>query len=129
MIDLIILTLLVLLAIYAHKKHEAGERLVTKPIRFFIFPVHWWLRDAIFKFTGSNLITGIIWLFAGIFIFLLFISVTPHQSIVEIDVGFISGFEGRKRIGSNINSVLFGRVLIQAEEVAALLCVRVGLVE
>lgn len=129
MIDLIVLTLLVLLAIYAHKKHEVGEKLVTKPIRFFIFPVHWWLRDAIFKFTGSNLITGIVWLFAGIFIFLLFISVTPHQSIVEIDVGFISCFEGRKRIGSNINSVLFDRVLIQAEEVAALLCVRVGLVE
>ncbi|WP_395538424.1 MULTISPECIES: hypothetical protein [Lactiplantibacillus] len=47
MIDLIILVLLILLAIYAHKKHATGERLVTKPIRFFIFPFHWWLRDAL----------------------------------------------------------------------------------
>lgn len=71
MIDLIILVLLILLAIYAHKKHATGEKLVTKPIRFFVFPVHWWLRDAIFKFTGSNLITGIIWLFVGSFTILL----------------------------------------------------------
>lgn len=88
MIDLIILTLLVLLAIYAHKKHEAGERLVTKPIRFFIFPFHWWLRDAIFEFTGSNLITGIIWLFAGMFIFLLFLPVY----LINKTAGFVFAY-------------------------------------
>jgi type IV secretion system protein VirD4 len=47
MIDLIILVLLILLAIYEHKRHVAGEKLVTKPIRFFIFLVPWWLHDAI----------------------------------------------------------------------------------
>lgn len=91
MIDLIILTLLVLLAIYAHKKHEVGEKLVTKPIRFFIFPVHWWLRDAIFKFTGSNLITGIVWLFAGMFIFLLFLPVY----LINKTAGFVFAYYPR----------------------------------
>jgi hypothetical protein len=88
MIDLIILVLLILLAIYAHKKRTTGEKLVTKPIRFFFFPVHWWLRDAIFKFTGSNLITGIIWLFIGMFIFLLFIPVY----VINRTAGFIFAY-------------------------------------
>lgn len=88
MIDLIVLVLLILLAIYAHKKHAAGEKLITKPLRFFIFPVHWWLRNAILKFTGSNFITGIIWFFAGIFIFLLFIPVY----VINKTAGFIFAY-------------------------------------
>lgn len=69
------LLLLFLLIIYVCTKYVIGEKTTDQLLRFSFFPIHLWLRDSIFRLTGSNFITGIVWLFVGIFSFLLFIPI------------------------------------------------------
>lgn len=73
MINTIILALLIGGVIYTNKQKDTGNNQIEEetPIRLFLFPFHWLIRNMLIKLTHSQLLTSAIFLFAGSWLTLL----------------------------------------------------------